>query len=122
MPTFAQEMRQSKIDAVTAANRSKVAPVLSLLCAREAIDRELSGRKLSALAAAVGDETFDAVCDCQLPDVSLDFAIGNLPQPNSLASEGEALLTQVGTYPPLAALAQLASEIVDGASTSRGAV
>ncbi|MFA6118025.1 MAG: hypothetical protein WC729_28830 [Sphingomonas sp.] len=67
----------------------RIAILAALLRYRRAIDAELSGARLAALAAAVGEDLLDAACEAPAPD-----RVNNLPlpQPERLHAEGRALL------------------------------
>jgi hypothetical protein len=63
----------------------------AILDERGAIDRELSGERLVAIAGLVGDEMFEALCDCPLPDGVLPKLMGRLPRPEDFAVIGANL-------------------------------
>jgi hypothetical protein len=62
-----------------------LAKIIALLLHRPAIDKELSGAKLSALAETVGTSVFEQLCDCT--DV-IDNQQIDLPRPEDLADIG----------------------------------
>ena len=89
--------------------------MLALLAARPALDRELSGARLAAIAALIGDELLDAVRDADLSAIAPEVFDDALPPPPALARRGDRLLSQVATNPDLAALADLAATLVRSA-------
>lgn len=111
-PTFADLMRRANLEKAAQANRELVAQVLVLLNARHAIDAELSGRRLSVLAARIGEDLFDRVCECDLPDALLQSARHDLPRPDMLTAEGDALMEAAGQDPRLSNLAAIAIALV----------
>ncbi len=69
--------------------RKRIAAVAGLLRHRRAIDAELSGPRLAALAAAVGEPLFDAVCEAEVPEMA---GAEKLPPPERVLAAGEQLL------------------------------
>ncbi|WP_157084655.1 hypothetical protein [Sphingomonas pituitosa] len=69
--------------------RARIAAAAGLLRHRRAIDAELSGLRLAALAGAVGEPLFDAVCEAEAPE-----GIGpeKLPPPQRVLAAGTQLL------------------------------
>jgi hypothetical protein len=73
--------------------KTTIAKYAALLAHREAIDRELSGKRLGALADAVGHDVMEALCDCVVPQVSDPLGRqGLLPRPEDLEEIGLPLL------------------------------
>jgi hypothetical protein len=73
--------------------KSGIAQSVAVLAHRQAIDRELSGKKLGALADVIGHDRMDALCDCPVPP--LDDRWGQyavLPRPEDLETFGASLL------------------------------
>ncbi len=58
---------------------------------RRAIDQELSGVRLAALAQHIGEELFEALCDADLPD-SITGNDAHLPRPEDLIHLAHAML------------------------------
>lgn len=71
------------------AQQQRIATLAALLRYRRAIDAELSGTRLAALAATVGEDLLDAACEAPAPDRSSNLP---LPPPQHLHAEGRALL------------------------------
>ncbi len=63
----------------------------AILDARGAIDRELSGARLAAIAELVGDGCFERLCELPLPDNARSEAPMRLPRPEDLAETGRRL-------------------------------
>jgi hypothetical protein len=63
----------------------------AILDERGAIDRELSGERLAAIAALVGDDIFDRLCDWPLPNSISVNATGHLPRPEDFSTIGANL-------------------------------
>jgi hypothetical protein len=63
----------------------------AILDERGAIDRELSGERLAVIAALVGNEIFDRLCDWPLPDSISVRASGRLPRPEDFSTIGANL-------------------------------
>ncbi|MGL5837626.1 MAG: hypothetical protein ACRCY3_03905 [Sphingorhabdus sp.] len=63
----------------------------AILQARPAIDRELSGVRLAAIAAVVGDALFDRLCDCDLHAIGDMSVTARLPRPEDLPAIGAQL-------------------------------
>jgi hypothetical protein len=77
----------------TQTERDRLAIVVAILLNRPAIDQELSGAKLAALALAVGQDLFDELCNSSA-DHMLDWQDKShrLPRPEDLRSIGEGLM------------------------------
>ncbi|GAA0745340.1 hypothetical protein CA233_20865 [Sphingomonas sp. ABOLD] len=71
------------------AQRARIAAAAGLLRLRRAIDTELSGPRLAALAAAVGEPLFDAVCEAEVPEI---VSAEKLPSPERVLAVGTQLL------------------------------
>lgn len=69
--------------------QTKMAMAAGLLPHKNALDRELSGQKLSALANVFGEDLVDAVA--ALPS-AVSSEHGSLPTPETLISEGWSIL------------------------------
>jgi len=69
--------------------RVRIAAAAGLLRHRRAIDAELSGPRLAALAAAVGEPLFDAVCEADVPEIA---GAEKLPPPERVLASGTQLL------------------------------
>jgi hypothetical protein len=107
------------------ADQNRIAMIATLLQVRPLIDRELSGQKLSALAAMVGEAAFDAICDVAIgEDWPHSIAADTLPAPTQLLQLGMRLLQsslpsalqsaemhESGDYPAAKALADTATQI-----------
>ncbi len=104
------------------ADRDMIAKVAALLYHREAVDAEIDGARLAALSQSVGEDMFDALCDCQPPAAKAESR--QLPRPDGLAAIGHGLM-MAGLPQPLshrfpgargasdiAELCNLATEIV----------
>jgi hypothetical protein len=72
------------------ADRDMIARVAALLYHRDAVDAEIDGARLAALSQAVGEDIFDALCDCPPPAGMAD--VRQLPRPDSLSAIGNALM------------------------------
>lgn len=71
------------------AQRARIAAAAGLLRHRRAIDAELSGPRLAALAAAVGEPLFDSVCAADVPELA---GAETLPPPERVIAAGAQLL------------------------------
>jgi hypothetical protein len=65
-----------------------IAKAAAILYHQSAIQQELSGAKLAALATVVGEALFDHLCDCDLPDTVGPLGANDLPRPEDLLSIG----------------------------------
>jgi hypothetical protein len=63
----------------------------AMVQARDAIECELSGTRLAAIAALVGDELFERLCDAPLPKGIDSASAGRLPRPEDFVTIGRAL-------------------------------
>jgi hypothetical protein len=106
-PTFADLAAMPAWAAFDEAVQKRAAFAAGLLAARSAIDRELSGERLGALAEVVGESFFDAVCAADRPATS-DRGLLPLPRPDQLAVHGRDILE--------AALPAVLRRIVPGAA------
>lgn len=113
-PTFAELTRQTQADRSAAENGTRVAMALSLLQAKPALDRELSGARLQAFADLIGDDLLDALREADVTAVAADILVPNLPPPAALAPQGEYLLANVGKDARIADLARIAIALVRG--------
>jgi hypothetical protein len=107
-PTFAQAIRQAAATRHAEENGESLSHALALLAARPALDGELSGARLAAIAALVGDDLLDAVREADLAGIAPDTFDTVLPPPSALARRGDVLLSKVSASPDLAALAEIA--------------
>jgi hypothetical protein len=80
--------------------QDRVARLAGLVQHRAAIDHELSGPRLAMLAAAVGEDLFDAACAADLAVAPANLAA--LPRPDVLIADGWATL-RAGLPPVFAA-------------------
>lgn len=110
--TFAEHQRHAAASRHATENGESLLFVLALLAARPALDRELSGARLAAIAALIGDDLLDAVRDADLSAIAPEVFDDALPPPLALARHGDRLLSQVAVNPDLAALADIAVTLV----------
>lgn len=110
--TFAEHQRHAAASRHAAENGENLLLVLALLAARPALDRELSGARLAAIASQIGDDLLDAVRDADLDAIAPEVFDDALPPLPALARRGDRLLSQVAANPDLAALAELAASLV----------
>lgn len=115
-PAFADCQRLRQIARIVEARREVIAELVALLDARPAIDAELNGNRLGALASRVGEAQFDHVCDAVIAPPLYDRGRAALPDPHMLRSLGEALLQSVQHSADALKLARIAVEI-DAACT-----
>lgn len=113
--SFEERMRQLTATRHADENGERLALTLALLAARPALDRELSGARLQALATLVGDDLLDAVREADLDAFAPDIFDPVLPPPTALAHSGERLLAKASTSRAIAALAELAVALVRAA-------
>jgi hypothetical protein len=66
--------------------QDRLAAIIALKLHRNAIDQELSGTKLAAVSAVVGEAIFDALCDAPLEE-GQDLT-NELPRPEDLVNMG----------------------------------
>jgi hypothetical protein len=111
-PTFTEAMRQAAVTRHADENGESLLLALALLAARPALDSELSGARLAAIAALVGDDLLDAVREADLAGIAPDTFDTGLPPPSALARRGELLLSKVSASPDLAALAEIAVSLL----------
>lgn len=112
--TFAARVRELTAARDADEHGEHLSLTLALLAARPALDRELSGARLQALAAVVGEDLLDAVRDADLGTIAAPVFESVLPPPAALARHGEQLLAKVSASPDIAALADLAAALVRG--------
>jgi len=110
--TFAEAIRQAAATRHADENGESLSHALALLAARPALDSELSGARLAAIAALVGDDLLDAVREADVTGIPPDTFDTALPPPSALARRGEALLSRVSASPELAALAEIAVSLL----------
>ena len=91
--------------------RSELAALMALLVARPAIDAELGGARLGELAAAVGEDRFDRVCDAEMDGICLSVLPVALPRAEDLERRGSELLDAARQRPDLARVAVMADAI-----------
>ncbi|MHA6316168.1 hypothetical protein ACXYN8_00705 [Altererythrobacter sp. CAU 1778] len=111
VPGFADVVRPPAWQTCSGELRVQLARVLALLAARKAIDAELHGPSLARLAACVGEDAFDRVCDAQIDELALPDVPASLPLPAELAARGEILLAAAARSAKLAPLAAIAHDI-----------
>lgn len=92
--------------------RRELALVAALLHYRETIDAELHGPALARLAALVGEELFDAVCEAELGGLPQADDAGGLPAADELERIGYQLLELAAREPSYAVLATSAAELI----------
>lgn len=74
-------------------DRNRLAKAVATLCHRPAIDQELSGAKLGALAETVGEQLFEALCHDRVAlDTENPYWSQELPRPEDLQVFGERLM------------------------------
>jgi hypothetical protein len=73
------------------ADREAIARVAALLYHRDAVDAEIDGTRLAALAQCVGENMFDVLCDCEPPAAKAEER--QLPRPDGLSAIGHGLIT-----------------------------
>ena len=110
-PAFADCQRLRQIDRIAKGRRAAIAELAALLDARAAIDRELIGGRLGALAARVGEAQFDRVCAAVITPALYDRGRAALPDPQMLLPLGEALLQCHQRSVDALLLAQIAADI-----------
>jgi hypothetical protein len=71
--------------------RDIIAKVAALLYHREGVDAEIDGNRLAALSQMVGEDIFDALCDCALPVAKAEGR--HLPRPDNLSAIGHELMS-----------------------------
>jgi hypothetical protein len=96
-----------------------IAELVALLDARAAIDGELNGSRLGALAARVGEAQFDRVCDAVIAPALYDRGRTALPDPHMLQPLGEALLQSLQRSADAVQLACIAADINAACSQSQ---
>lgn len=67
-----------------------IAKVAALLFHRNAVDAEIDGARLADLSKSVGEDIFDALCDCPPPLAAAETM--HLPRPDSLPDIGKDLM------------------------------
>jgi hypothetical protein len=110
-PAFADWQRQRRIDRLIEGHRHAIAELVALLDARPAIDAELNGTRLGALASHVGEAQFDLVCDAALATAIYERGSGALPDPHMLQALGEAILQNHQRSVDALQLARIAADI-----------
>ncbi len=74
-------------------NRDSLSLATAILYHRPAIERELSGAKLGALADKVGPSIFDHLCNEEFDDtINIGFLSNQLPRPEDLPGIGDRLM------------------------------
>lgn len=117
VPSFANLARQRRIEANLGNQRDRVAATLALLWFRPALDAELRGRRLGALAMIVGEDLFDRIRNAEVPFDTADAGT-DLPIPDLLIAEGEALLNSIIDRPDLARLVELSLALIGESSSA----
>lgn len=99
-------------------DRAQLAKTIALLASRAAIDSELNGARLAALAEAVGEDSFDQICEADVLDVTIADIPAALPRPEELERLGSDMLAAANDRPALAQLAAIAQTICAGTRRS----
>lgn len=73
------------------AEQVRVGLSAAILKERQAIERELSGGRLASIAALVGADLFERLCDAILPEGLVNPGSGRLPRPEDFATIGAGL-------------------------------
>lgn len=89
-PTFADMAAVPRWLMLSPCAQTRVAQAAGLIRHRVAINRELSGPRLTMLAEAVGEDLLDAVCASDADDCAANDA--PLPRPDLIIDEGWAIL------------------------------
>jgi hypothetical protein len=110
-PAFADWQRQRRINRLIEGRRHAIAELVALLDARPAIDAELNGTRLGALASHVGEAQFDRVCDTVLAPALYARAGAMLPDPHMLRAVGETILQSHQRSVDALQLATIAADI-----------
>ena len=111
LPTFAELGNPPAWVRLVDEDRGALAAIMALLAARPAIDAELSGPSLAELAATVGEDRFDLVCEVDPALLALPDTPMSLPFPHDLVRRGEELLQAAQERSDLAGMAQIADGI-----------
>jgi hypothetical protein len=98
-PTFADLAAVPRWLMLVPEDQARVAMTVGLLLHKAALDRELSGQKLAALADVFGEDLVDAVAS--LPSVE-SSETNSMPPPETLVDEGWSILHR-GLPAPFAA-------------------
>jgi hypothetical protein len=120
-PAFADWQRQRRIDRLIEGRRDAVAELVALLDARPAIDAELNGTRLGALASHVGEAQFDRVCDTVLAPALYARGSAALPDPHMLRALGDAILQSHQRSVDALQLASIAADIDTACNQGRAA-
>ncbi len=112
LPTFSDWANPPNWSVAEQERHSELVTIVGLLHARPAIDAELNGGKLAALATFVGEDLFDAVCDADISQLRAEFLTDDLPTPVELVEQGEALVEKAQRHREFAPLAEQAAEIL----------
>ncbi len=117
LPTFNDLASPPDWSVAEQERHSELVTIVGLLHARPAIDAELNGGRLGALAAFVGEDLFDVVCDADIGQLRAEFLTDDLPTPVELLEQGEELVERARRHREFAPLAELAAEILAHAQT-----
>ncbi len=117
LPTFSDLVDPPDWSVAEQERHSELVVTIGLLHARPAIDAELNGARLAALAAFVGEDRFDAICDADTDQLRAEFLTDDLPTPVELVEQGEALVERIQRHREFAPLAELAAEVLAQANT-----
>ena len=110
-PAFADWQRLGRIERIVAGRRDTMAELVAMLDARPAIDSELNGSRLSALANRVGEAQFDRICEAVIAPALYHRGRTTLPDPHMLQPLGEALLQCHQRSADALLLARIAADI-----------
>lgn len=107
-PSFADLQRKRTFDRINTEMGESIAALIALLDARPALDSELNGSRLQAMALAVGEDRFDRLCNAEIPDPIYQRGATTLPSVDALVQHGEALLNDIERSEDVAHLARVA--------------
>ena len=111
LPDFEAFVRGADWRSADAHSHRDLAAIASLLALRPVIDAEVNGEVLARLAAAVGEECFDSICEANMSWFAGQPARG-IPDPRDLAAYGEDLIDRAATSADCARLAEMAADIL----------
>lgn len=111
LPDFEAFLRGADWRGADARAHRDLAAIASLLAARPAIDAEVNGEVLARLAAAVGEDLFDSICEADMAWFE-SHSSPRIPDLHDLAAHGEGVLARAATSADCARLAQMAADIM----------
>lgn len=89
-----------------------IAAVTTLLHFRPALDRELSGARLSAICECVGEGNYDLACEAPIPETELIADTETkLPTPDQLNAVGRTMLNQALPITMIATVSEASGNI-----------